>query len=115
MDKKEAKKRIKKLKEEINHHRYLYHVLDKQEITDAALDSLKNELKNLEDKFPDLKTSDSPTQRVGGRPLDKFEKVKHPKPILSIEDIFDFQKLIDWQDYMKDYLKKHFNLSLENK
>src|SRR6056297_2381384 len=115
MNKKQAKKRIKKLKKEINHHRYLYHVLDKQEISDAALDSLKHELAELEDKFPDLKTPDSPTQRVGGKPLDKFEKVDHPRPILSIEDVFDFDELVDWQDYMKDYLKKNFNFKLQDK
>ncbi len=115
MDKKQAKKRIEKLKKEINHHRYLYHVLDKQEISDAALDSLKHELAELEDKFPDLKTSDSPTQRVGGEPLDKFEKVKHPKSILSIEDVFDFEELVDWKDYMKDYLKKNFDLEIKDK
>ena len=65
MKKEEAKKRIEKLKKEINHHRYLYHVLDKQEISDEALDSLKHELKKLEDEFPEFVTPDSPTQRVG--------------------------------------------------
>ncbi len=115
MKKKQAKKRIKKLKKEIRHHRYLYHVLDKQEISDAALDSLKHELDELEEKFPNLKTPDSPTQRVGGKPLDKFEKVKHPKPILSIEDIFEFKDLLDWQDYIKDYLKKNYNIKLSLK
>ncbi|MBI2507282.1 MAG: NAD-dependent DNA ligase LigA, partial [Candidatus Niyogibacteria bacterium] len=67
MDKKTAKTRIEKLRETINHHRYLYHVLDRQEISDEALDSLKHELKKLEDRFPDLITPDSPTQRVGGK------------------------------------------------
>ena len=76
-DKKEIKQRIEKLKKTINHHRYLYHVLDKQEISDAALDSLKKELFDLEQEFPDLITADSPTQRVGGKPLKEFKKVKH--------------------------------------
>ncbi|MCX6779240.1 MAG: NAD-dependent DNA ligase LigA, partial [Candidatus Magasanikbacteria bacterium] len=62
----EAKERIAKLRKEIERHRYLYHVLDKQEISDAALDSLKHELYKLEQEFPDLITPDSPTQRVGG-------------------------------------------------
>jgi len=67
----DAKKRIESLKKTINHHRYLYHVLDKQEISDAAWDSLKHELYNLEQKYPEFITPDSPTQRVGGNPLKK--------------------------------------------
>lgn len=97
MNKEELKKRILKLREEINHHRYLYHVLDKQEISDAALDSLKHELYQLEQQYPDLITPDSPTQRVGGKALDKFKKVNHEVPMLSIEDVFSFEELQDWQ------------------
>jgi NAD-dependent DNA ligase len=67
MDKAAAKERMAKLKELINHHRYQYHVLDKQEISDAALDSLKKELFDLEQQFPEFITPDSPTQRVGGQ------------------------------------------------
>jgi len=94
MDKKKAKERIEKLKEEINHHRYLYHVLDRQEISDSALDSLKHELVELERKWPQLLTPDSPSQRVGGKALAAFKKVSHQKPMLSLEDVFsedDFQ------------------------
>ncbi|MBD3282122.1 MAG: NAD-dependent DNA ligase LigA [Candidatus Portnoybacteria bacterium] len=105
MNKKEAKKRIEKLKEEIRHHRYLYHVLDKQEISDAAFDSLKHELFKLEQKYPDLITSDSPTQRVGGKPLEKFEKVKHDIPMLSIEDVFNEKELKEWKDRILRKLK----------
>ncbi|MDX1608417.1 MAG: NAD-dependent DNA ligase LigA [Candidatus Spechtbacterales bacterium] len=101
MSKTEAKKRIKKLKEVIKHHRYLYHVLDKPEISDEAHDSLKHELKQLEDKYPDLKTPDSPTQRVGGEALDKFEKAEHTRPMLSIEDIFNRDELESWENYIK--------------
>ena len=75
MNSNEVAKRIDKLIKEINHHRYLYHVLDRPEISDGALDSLKNELESLERDFPKLKRKDSPTQRVGGEVLDKFEKV----------------------------------------
>lgn len=70
----EAKKRITRLKKVIEHHRYLYHIRDRQEISDAALDSLKHELKTLEDQYPKLRMLDSPTQRVGGKPLKKFKK-----------------------------------------
>lgn len=93
----EAKKRIEKLKKEIDYHRYLYHVLDKQEISDAALDSLKHELYKLEQQFPDLITKDSPTQRVGGVALEKFVKVHHKFPMLSIEDVFSLEEAKDWE------------------
>ena len=96
MDKKEAKKRISKLKKVIHYHRYLYHVRDRQEISDAVLDSLKHELKKLEDQFPELITPDSPTQRVGGKALRAFKKVKHRVPMLSLEDAFSSEEMQDW-------------------
>lgn len=100
MNKSEAKKRIEKLKKVISHHRYLYHVLDRQEISDEAHDSLKRELSNLEKQFPDLITPDSPTQRVGGEPLHKFEKVEHRAPMLSIDDVFTRKDIEDWENYL---------------
>jgi len=105
MEKAEAKKRIGKLKELINHHRYLYHVRDKQELPDEAFDSLKHELYKLEQQFPEFITPDSPTQRVGGKPLEKFKKVKHDQPMLSLEDIFTEEELRDWEDYLKKLAK----------
>ncbi|MFH1046674.1 MAG: NAD-dependent DNA ligase LigA [Patescibacteria group bacterium] len=98
MNKTEASQRINQLKEAINHHRYLYHVLDREEISEAALDSLKHELFQLEREFPDLVTPDSPTQRVEGRPLDKFNKVIHATRMLSMEDVFSEDELADWHD-----------------
>lgn len=97
MNRNEAKERIAKLRAEINRHRYLYHVLDRQEISDAALDSLKHELYKLEQQWPDLITPDSPTQRVGGKPLAKFNKVRHIRPILSIEDAFSLAEVEEWE------------------
>lgn len=85
------------MRREINHYRYLYHVLDKIEISDAALDSLKNELEKLEQQYPDLITSDSPTQRVGGRPLAKFKKVEHSQPMISLYDAFSEEEMQDWE------------------
>jgi len=99
MDKAEAKKRIEKLKSLINHHRFLYNVQDTQEISDSAFDMLKHELFSLEQQYPDFITPDSPTQRVGGQPLDKFHKVSHAVPMLSIEDIFSEEELRDWETY----------------
>ncbi len=96
MDKELAKKRIEKLKTIIDRHRYLYHVLDKPEMSDAALDSLKNELFYLEQEHPELITPDSPTQRVGGEPLEKFEKVSHVEPMLSLNDAFSGDDIRDW-------------------
>ncbi len=116
MNKQEAKKRIAKLKKVINYHRYLYHVLDKQEIPDSAFDSLKHELYQLEEQFPDLKTLDSPTQRVGGEPLSEFKKVTHKKPMLSIEDVFEREELEQWQRYLKRLIpNKDFNYFCELK
>lgn len=97
----EAHERIEKLKKEINHHRYLYHVLDAQEISDAALDSLKNELAKLEREFPQFVTPDSPTQRVGGEALAKFTKVPHVIPMLSLEDAFSEQDMRDWAERIR--------------
>ncbi|MFH0803904.1 MAG: NAD-dependent DNA ligase LigA, partial [Candidatus Tagabacteria bacterium] len=98
MDKKKAKERIEKLKKVINRHRHLYHVLDRPEISDAAFDALKNELEELELKFPDLITPDSPTQRVGGKALAKFEKVSHKVPMLSLTDAFSEEELKEWKE-----------------
>ena len=98
MNKQEAKNRIEKLREVINHHRYLYHVLDKQEISDSALDSLKKELFDLETEFPDLITPDSPTQRIGGKPLKEFKKIKHSQRMTSFNDAFSKEDMEDWQE-----------------
>ena len=98
MNKQEAKNRIEKLRELINHHRYLYHVLDKQEISEQALDSLKKELFDLEQEYPDLITSDSPTQRIGGKPLDVFEKIEHQKMMYSLNDAFSREDMDNWEN-----------------
>ena len=108
MDRKQAKKRIEKLHKEINHHRYLYHVLDRQEISDAALDSLKHELYKLEQEYPEFITLDSPTQRVGGKPLEKFKKIRHKTPMLSIEDVFSEGELYEWEKRIKKLLSPEF-------
>lgn len=97
MQKQEAKKRIEKLKSLIDHYRYLYHVLDKQEISEAALDSLKKELFDLEREYPEFITPDSPTQRVGGKPLDQFEKYEHKKMMISFDDAFSRQDMDNWE------------------
>lgn len=107
----EAKKRIEKLREIIDYHRYLYHVLDRQEISDEALDSLKKELFTLENRYPELITPDSPTQRVGGTPLKEFKKIRRAWPMLSLNDVFSKDDLIDWVKRIEKLLpesKKEF-------
>jgi DNA ligase (NAD+) len=101
----EAALRIKKLRSEIDRHNYLYHVLDKPEISDAGWDSLKNELVKLEHQFPSLITADSPTQRVSGKSLGKFEKVKHSSPMISLYDAFSEVDMSDWESRNKKILQ----------
>jgi DNA ligase (NAD+) len=109
MNKKEAKDKIKKLKKLINRHRYLYHVLDRQEISEEALDSLKHQLYQLEQQYPEFISSDSPTQRVGGKPLKKFKKAEHKRPMLSLEDIFSEEELQEWRNYLERFIKNREN------
>jgi len=104
MTKQQARQRIEKLKKLINYHRYLYHVLDRQEISDAALDSLKKELFDLEQKYPEFITPDSPTQRIGGKPLKEFKKVRHSRPMLSFNDAFSQQDIRDWLERISKLL-----------
>ncbi len=96
MNKEQAYERIQKLKELINKYRYEYHVLDTQEISDAAHDALKHELQELENTYPEFVTPDSPTQRVGGAVLEGFQKVQHSKRMLSLIDIFSYEELQEW-------------------
>ena len=96
MTKDEAVKRVEKLKDLINDYRYHYHVLDESIMSEAAADSLKHELSLIEAEFPELITPDSPTQRVAGKPLDKFTKVKHEKRMISLADVFSEEEIKDW-------------------
>lgn len=115
MNKLEAQKRIQKLKDLINYHRYLYHVLDKPEISDAANDSLKKELFDLEQDFPEFVTSDSPTQRVGGKPLDVFKKIEHEKKMYSLNDAFSKGDMDDWEKRNKKLVGESFDYYCEPK
>lgn len=91
-----AKARIEKLKELINDYRYHYHVLDESIMSEAAADSLKHELSQLEEQYPEFITPDSPTQRVAGKPLDKFQKVTHASRMISLADVFSESEIRDW-------------------
>ncbi len=96
MNKKDAKIRIEKLREIINDYRYRYSVLDESTMSESAADSLKHELTILEEQYPELITADSPSQRVAGKALDKFVKVKHKYPMISLADVFDRDELEAW-------------------
>jgi DNA ligase (NAD+) len=96
MDFSDAKSRIEKLRLLINDYRYHYHVLDESIMSESAADGLKHELSQLEEQFPDLVTPDSPTQRVAGIALDKFEKVEHKYPMISLQDVFDRSEVEAW-------------------
>ena len=95
-EKSAAKARIEKLKELINEYRYHYHVLDESIMSEAAADSLKHELSQLEEQYPEFITPDSPTQRVAGKPLDKFQKVTHASRMISLADVFSESEIRDW-------------------
>lgn len=96
MKKSEAEERIIKLRELINEYRYHYHVLDESIMSEAAADSLKHELSELEKAFPELITPNSPTQRVAGKALDKFEKVTHAERMISLADVFSEDEVREW-------------------
>lgn len=91
-----AAARIQKLRQLINDYRYHYHVLDESIMSEAAADSLKHELAELEKAYPDLITPDSPTQRVAGQPLDKFTKVRHRERMISLADVFSEAEVREW-------------------
>jgi len=97
-DKEKIKDRIEKLRAEIDRHRYLYHVLDQPEISDEIYDSLMEELRQLEERFPEFDSPASPTKRIGGAPLKKFEKVRHRNKQWSFDDVFDFEELKKWEE-----------------
>lgn len=94
----EARTRAEQLRKALEYHNYRYYVLDDPEISDAAYDSLMNELRELESSFPELRTPDSPTQRVGAEPLEAFEKVDHALPMLSLGNAFDIDEVRRWHD-----------------
>jgi len=104
MDRPAAEKRMDELRAEIRHHDHLYYVLDRPEITDAEYDALFRELAGLEARFPELVTPDSPTQRVGGAPLDKFAQVTHRIPLLSLENALSEEEMHDFDERVKRFL-----------
>lgn len=101
----EIEQRIKKLREDIHYHNYRYYILDSPVISDAEYDQLMRELIELEEKYPYLITSDSPTQRVGAAPLEKFGTVRHTLPMLSLENAFGEAEARDFDQRIKRFLR----------
>ncbi len=110
---KEITERYKKLVETVEKNRYLYHVLDKPSLSDEAYDSLIRELFDLEEKYPELRTPESPTQRVGDKPLDEFKKVKHEVLQWSFDDCFNFEGLKKWDEKIRRMVDKEESLKGE--
>ena len=96
-----VRSRYEELKTEINQHNYRYHVLDAPVISDAEYDKLMNELKRIESEHADWITPDSPTQRAGAKAADRFEKVRHPAPILSLANAFGADDARAWFERVK--------------
>ncbi len=110
-----ATQEVERLRKELRHHEYQYYVLDDPEISDAAFDKLMQRLKKLEEENPKLRTSDSPTQRVGGAPREGFTQVRHTTPMVSLDNAFSFEALGEFDRRVReltgrekvDYIVEH--------
>ena len=105
MTESEVKKRIEKLREEIEHHNRRYYVLDDPQISDQKYDSLIRELQELEEKYPQFSSPLSPTARVGGKPLEAFQKYHHHLPMLSLNNVFNEEEFLEFDARIKRFLK----------
>ncbi|MCM8795838.1 MAG: NAD-dependent DNA ligase LigA [Candidatus Omnitrophica bacterium] len=99
-------KQIEDLREKIRHHDYLYYVLSQPEISDKEYDDLMRKLKELEDKYPQYKSEDSPTVRVGGGILEGFKTVRHRQKMLSLDNVYSFEELRQWGERVHKGLGK---------
>ncbi len=106
MPERDPAERAKELRRELEHHNHRYYVLDDPEISDAEYDRLLDELRAIEQGHPELRTPDSPTQRVGGRPLDKFAQVQHLQPMLSLANARAEEELRAWETRIRNRLTK---------
>lgn len=111
---KELQSRVIKLRLQIDDLRYRYHVLNDPEVTDAMYEGLMDELRKIETESPELITPDSPTQRVAGKPSEKFEKLTHAVPQWSFNDAFSEEDMIDWEERILKILEKEFGSRLND-
>ena len=116
MDRLEAKKKIERLRQELDRHNYLYYVEAKPEITDREYDRRMRELMDFEKVFPEFLTPDSPSQRVGGAPLKEFRSIKHQVPMLSLDNTYSFSELEDFDGRVRKSLgEEPFSYFVEEK
>ena len=111
----EAKKRIAHLTQVLNEHNYKYYVLVRPEISDFDFDMMLKELAELEQEFPDLANSNSPTKRVGGDLTDKFKKVKHRYPMMSLSNTYSIDEIKEWENRVKKLVDEKLEYTLELK
>src|SRR5690606_5335067 len=97
--------RIDELRQQLRHHNYRYHVLDDPEISDQQYDRLLQELKALEERWPDLIRPDSPTQLVGFKPVSELQEVRHAVPMLSLDNVFDDEQLLAFDRRVRERLE----------
>ncbi|MEH7371138.1 MULTISPECIES: NAD-dependent DNA ligase LigA [Priestia] len=110
-----AKSRVQELRDLLNQYGYEYYVLDQPSVPDAEYDKLMNELIEIEESFPELKTADSPTQRIGGQVLDAFEKVQHQTSMLSLGNAFNEEDLRDFDRRVHQAVGDEFSYVCELK
>jgi DNA ligase (NAD+) len=101
----DVEKKVEDLRDQLRYHSHRYYVFDDPDIPDAEYDRLYKELASYEEKYPDLITTDSPTQRVGASPLAAFEQIQHQKPMLSLDNVFDEDELRAFNQRILDRLK----------
>ena len=101
---------ISELRKQINNHNYQYYILDNPIISDYEYDNLMRKLQDLEKKYPDLITQDSPTQRVGASPLDAFDSVDHSIPMLSLENAMNSEELFQYYERTKRGLQTDLDI-----
>ncbi len=116
MKKAEAREEIEALREGIHYHDFLYYTRNDPEISDALYDKLFHRLEDLEEAFPDLRSDDSPTQRVGAEPLDSLREAEHTRPMLSLKAVMDAEDVRDFLDFVeKESGKEGITYTLELK
>ena len=116
MDKEQIRTKIEELRKKLEYHNYRYYVLDDPQITDAEYDRFLRELADLETKYPEFFDSNSPTQRVGGKPLDEFATVSHTIPMLSLQNAMSIEEIIDFDKRVKKLLNvNHIDYVIEVK
>ena len=111
----DAASRVEELRRLVEHHTERYYLLDDPEVSDAEFDALVRELRALEDAHPELRSEESPTQKVGGRASSAFAEVRHRVPMMSLDNAFSFDELVAWGKRMERYISEHVDYVCELK